>query len=371
MKISIITMHRIVNYGSVLQAYATQYIFEKMGCETEIIDYQTKRMTMTGMIRDIKEKNDLLKKSLLIRTAVRIIMIPSYLKRFPVFKRFVSNNLKISKHLYTCEEDFEKYPLETDLLVTGSDQVWNSDVSNGIDRPFYFSFDDTKEKIAFSASFGKSKLKDEEKKEIHLLLSKYKAISVREKSGIEILENLGLKGQWILDPTLLLTKEEWAPFISERYSNKKYILVYNINREKGLDKFVRRLEKAKKIPVYFLSYQWHDFYKHGKLKCCPAVEDFLGLIKSAEYVVTDSFHCLAFSIVFNKQVMPYYPHKFSTRLASLVELIGLQKQVITENATVEIADNKIEWDKISKRLANEKKNTLKWLENAIISSIEK
>ena len=364
MKISVITLHRIVNYGSVLQAYATQFIIEKLGYEVEIIDYQTRRMTMKGMIADVKYKNNMLRKSLLIRTIARIILIPSYIKRFSVFKKFLSENLKLSKHLYTCEDDFYKYPINTDLYLTGSDQVWNPEPSNGIDRPFYISFDDTRKRISFSASFGISQLK-ENKKQIQELLSKYEYISVREKSGLDILYDLGLKGEWLLDPTLLLTEKEWEPFISKKYKNKNYILVYNINREKGLDKFVRRLEQEKKLPVYFLSYQWHDFYKHGKLKCCPAVEEFLGLIHDAEYIITDSFHGLAFSVLFNKQVMPYYPHKFSTRLVSLVEMAGLENQVVNENSPIDIADYSIEWNKINKKLEMERKKSLFWLQKAI------
>lgn len=366
MKISLITLHRIVNYGSVLQAFATQNVLEQLGFEVEIIDYFTERMTQKGMSQRIRYKSPKLEKSLLLTAAARIIMYPSYKKRFAVFSEFVKRYLKLTPHTYTCEEDFKRYPIEADFYCTGSDQTWNSIWNERFDSPMYLSFaPDDKPKFSYAASFGRKKLEEWEVEPTRKYLSRYSHLAMREDSGVEILSGLGLTGLHVPDPTLLLTRADWQPLISSRYSGQKYILVYNINREKGLDDYAQRLSKEKGLPVYFMSYQYHDFYKKGKLICCPRVSEFLGLIANAQYVITDSFHCTAFSTNFHKQLMVYYPHKFSTRLESLVNLTGQQKRVVHADSPLSLADEPIDFDYVSCRLEAERKKALEYLKDAL------
>lgn len=366
MKISLITLHKIVNYGSVLQAYATQTTFEKLGFEVEIVDYFTERMTQHGMSKRIKTKSPKLMRNPLLAAAARIIMYPSYKKRFPVFMNFVNQNLKMTEHTYTCEEDFEKYPISADFYCTGSDQTWNSVWNEKLDKPLYLSYaPDSKPKFSYAASFGRTKLEDWEKEPTKQLLSRYENISMRESSGVEVLHSLGLDGINVLDPTLLLDKNDWQPLISDKYANDNYILVYNINREAGLDEYAQRLAKEKNLKVYFMSYQYHDFYKKGRLICCPQVSEFLGLIAHARYVITDSFHCTAFSTNFNKQLMVYYPHKFSTRLESLVNITGQQSRVVRADSPLAVADEKIDFDNINSILDKERSKAVDYIKTAL------
>ena len=109
----------------------------------------------------------------------------------------------------------------------------------------------------------------------------------------------------------------------------------------------------------------YDFYKKGKLICCPRVSEFLGLIANAQYVITDSFHCTAFSTNFHKQLMVYYPHKFSTRLESLVNLTGQQKRVVHADSPLSLADEPIDFDYVSCRLEAERKKALEYLKDAL------
>lgn len=206
-KISVITLHRIVNYGSVLQAYATQEVLEKKGYDVEFIDYYPERMHMLGMLKRIKNKGDKFKKSFIIRNVARIIMFPSYILRFKRFHSFIKEKLNLSNMVYKNDEDFIKNPPKADFYCTGSDQVWNSGWNEKIDHPFFLDFETNGKKcFAYAASFGKGKLEDWEKEETKELLKKYSNIAMREKSGVEILENLGIhNGINVLDPTLLLS----------------------------------------------------------------------------------------------------------------------------------------------------------------------
>ena len=239
-KINIITLHRIVNYGSVLQAYATQKVFENKNLDVEFIDYYPERMHMLGMLKRIKNKSQKFKKNIILRNIARVIMIPSYIQRFHTFKKFINKNLNLSNVIYKNEDDLKNNPPIADYYCTGSDQVWNTGWNEKIDSPFFLDFDTNGKKcFSYAASFGKSKLENWEKDETKRLLKKYNKLSLREISGVEIVEDLGIKGAInVVDPTLLLTGKEWSELASERYKDKKFIFVYNLNRNKKIDKYV-------------------------------------------------------------------------------------------------------------------------------------
>lgn len=371
-KISVITLHRIVNYGSVLQAYATQYIMKKLGNDVEIIDYYPERMHMLGMLKRIKNKSKKLQKSLILRTIARIIILPSYIKRFYVFKKFIKKHLNMTEKTYLNNEQLKENPPIADMYCTGSDQVWNTGWNEKIDYPFFLEFaPDGKKCFSYAASFGKSELEEWEKEETKQLLSKYSNLSMRENSGVKILEDLGINnGLQVLDPTLLLTKSEWEPLISKKYEKKDYIFMYNINRNAKLDEYAKKLSKEKNLPVITVSYQYHDILKFGKVKVNPKVEDFLSLISNAKYVLTDSFHCTAYSINFNKNVMVAYPEKYSTRLASIVELTGLTNKVIDDYNDLEICERYTDFENANKILQEQREIAFKYL-NEAFQKVEK
>lgn len=366
-KIGVITLHRTVNYGSVLQAYATQYVLEELGYEVEIIDYYPERLHMKGMLKRIKNKNEKLKKSVLLRTAARIIIFPSYIKRFWIFKRFVKKHLKLSEKTYLTEQELEKEVPSADLYCTGSDQVWNVGWNEKIDEAFFLKFTpNSKKRIAYSASFGKSTLEEWEKEKTKELLDRYSHIAMREKSGVEILKELGIKdGIQVLDPTLLLTKADWEKLISKKYENERYIFMYNINHSSELTKYAIELAKKKDLKLKTVGYNYHECVRTKGAKCNIKVEEFLSLIANAEYVLTDSFHCIAYSINFNKNVLVEYPHKFSTRLASIVELTGLGNRVINDYKDFSICEREIDYDYANNILEEERKKSIEYLKKAI------
>ncbi len=366
-KVEVITLHRIVNYGSVLQAYATQYVLEKLGYEVEFIDYYPERMHMLGMLKRIKNKNEKLRKNLILRTVARIIILPSYIKRFGIFKKFIKKNLNLSSKIYYSEQELENNVPNADIYCTGSDQVWNSGWNEKIDRPFFLDFvPNNKRKISYAASFGKEKLDYWEKAETKRMLEKYNAISLREQSGVEILKELKIKDSTnVLDPTLLLDGDSWNLISSSKYENEKYILVYNLNRNKKIDRYAKALSEKTGMKIKFLSYQFHDFYKKGTIICNPKVEDFLALIKNASYVVTDSFHATAFSLNFNREFIIVYPGKYSTRLQSILNILGLENRVAKDEKDLSIIENKINYELVCEKLKKEREKSICWLKNSI------
>jgi len=366
-KVEVITLQRVPNYGSVLQGYATQEVIKKIGHDVELINYYPERMHMHAMLKRLKEKTPKLKKSFILRNIARVVILPSYIKRFFVFKKFVKKHIHMTQKQYSNLEELMKDVPEADIYCTGSDQVWNSKWNEGIDKCLFLEFvPKDKKKISYSASFGKAKLDDEEKEETKKLLEKYEFLAMREKSGVEILQDLGIQeGIQVLDPTLLLTKQEWETLISNKYSHKKYIFMYNINRNKKLDKYAKEFSKRKGLPLIYVSYNYHECFKYGHLKCNPSVEDFLSLIANAEYVLTDSFHCTAYSINFNKNLLVAYPDRFSTRLASIVELTGVTDRVINDYEDFSICDREIDFEYANKILEEEREKSIEYLKKAI------
>lgn len=367
-KVEVITMHRIVNYGSVLQAYATQQIIKKLGYDIEFIDYYPERMHMMGMLKRIKNKKNIFKKSFFLRNIARIIILPSYIKRFFVFKNFIKDKLNLSEKTYYTYDDINKKLPIADIYCTGSDQVWNSGWNEKIDKSFFLDFgciDNTK-KIAYAASFGKDKLNENEIDKTKELLKKYKYISVREKSGVNILENLGIENSTnVVDPTLLLNKKNWESITSDKYDNKDYILIYNLNRNKKIDKYSKKISKQTGLKIKRLSYQFHEFYKIGNSCFIPNVSDFLSLIKNSKYIITDSFHAIVFSVIFNKEFFILYPDKYSTRLQSILELLNLEDRVIYDITDLKILNKKINYKSVNKKINVLKKESIEWLKDAL------
>lgn len=366
--VALITLHRSANYGSVLQALATQVVLERMGYDVVVVDYYAPRNSVPEMLRGLRHKKPLFEKNPLALFAARAILLPSYLKRRRNFDRFITRSLNLSGRTYRSNEELTLDPPEADLYVTGSDQVWNSEWNGGIDEALFLAFTpDDAPRISFSASFGKLELDDGEVGRTRELLARYGGITVREDTGVEIVRGLGLDATQVLDPTLFMTPEDWRPWVSGRRPRGEYILMYNINHNAPLDRFVQRLARKTGLPVYYISYQLHDCFKRGRMRCCVPVEDFLSLIAGARYVVCDSFHCAAFSVSFNREFAIVPPKRFGTRLESFMRVVGLEDRIVGEE-DIGIFDRPIDWGSANARLDAERARSLDAVKSAIAAS---
>ena len=361
-KIEIITLNRIVNYGSVLQTFALQKKIEDLGYEAEVIDYFPERMTMMGMLKRIKGKNKILKKPLFY-TIARILMIPSYIKRFSIFNKFNKKYINLTNIQYHTDDDFINHPLDADAFCTGSDQTWNSDWNEGITLPFYLNFTE-KYKFSYAASFGKSKISEEEGIQIKDYLNKYSKLSVRESSGVEILSNLGLYSYHVLDPTLILGRDKWSALASTKYERKKYILMYNLNRNTRLREYAEKISKKNNLKLIYITYNFIDVFHKGKMACNISVEDFVSLIKNASLVLTDSFHATAFSLIFKRNFYIVYPQKFSTRLQSILQLTHLENRVANTMDEIDL-NNTINYEEVDELLLPEVELSIDYLQTSL------
>ena len=365
-KLSIITLHRAENYGSVLQAYALQKKIEELGHEAEILDYHPERYTNTGKLRRLKDKSAKFQNPLLLLLA-KILIYPSYIRKNRVFNEFINTYLHLSSSSFATNEKAKKNVFDADMYCTGSDQVWNSHWNEGVEKALYLDFV-PKGKMCFSyaASIGLSDIDENEKNEVARLLDKYEFISVREDSGVDILKAIGRKDVvQTLDPTLLLSKEEWEEVADNAQTTSHYVLTYNLHHDPRIDKYADMLAKKHRLKVRNISYNWHDVVRKGHLDWCPSVERFLALIRNAEYVVADSFHATAFSIIFERPFVSITPEVASSRISSILNLLGIAERNIQAFNDTSIMESPIDYQDVKERLKQEQFRSIEFLKRVI------
>ena len=354
MKVAIVTLHRVYNYGSALQAYATQKIFEKNGCEAVVIDYITPQRTKKRILKSTGGKNiSAIKKGPYYVAKTFSILLKEF-----TFGKFVKKNLKLTKK-YITAEDLDKDPPIADLYVTGSDQTWNSDYNQGVDRGFFLDFlpEDAK-RISFVASFGKKELAEEEIELTKKYINRYSALSVRESYAADILKGLGREDAiQLIDPTLQIDKKDWLEIASKRLVKKPYlILMLLYNEDNHATEYARKIADEKGLELVKISWD---------LKCPPMVDklmthrypsDFLSLFHHADFVVTNSFHGLAFSINLEKQFVVVPRNEYNSRIESLLNLFNIKERMVSSmESALEMSNKQIQYEKLKPILDGERK----------------
>lgn len=370
MNIDIITLHRAENYGSVLQTFALQKKIEELGHVARVLDYHPERYTNKGKLRRLKKQSKKLNNPLLLLIA-KVLIYPSYWKKNNVFSAFVTKYLKLSPFSFaTNDEAKTKLDGWADCYCTGSDQVWNSHWNECVEKALYLDFiPKTKPAISYAASIGLSQLPNNEIEETRNLLKKYLRISVRENSGVDIIKQLGFEDvEQCLDPTLLLSKEEWTNYVEDCDSGKEYVLTYNLHHDPEIDKFARALGKKYHIPVKNISYNWHDIVRKGRLCWCPSVERFLGLIKNAKFIIADSFHATVFSIIFEKQFISITPEIASSRISSILQILGIEDRNLAKYTKIEVMEKPIDYISVKRNLTTEIEKSMHFLKNVLIEA---
>ena len=172
----------------------------------------------------------------------------------------------------------------------------------------------------------------------------------------------------VLDPTLYQDQKFWNGLVSDKFSKRKYVVTYNLHHDKKLDAFASRLAKEKGIELLNISYNWHDLIRPGKLVWCPKVEEYLGLIRDAQYVVADSFHATAFSIQFEKKFISFYPEKASMRIRDILHKLKLENRGTEGEPSIEDIDKDIDYQSVNDLLKEFRQHDTEYL-NAVVKMI--
>ena len=345
MKIGIITFHRAVNYGAVLQAYALQHALEGLGAQAEILDYRNRYIESCYDPYSLKGNK--------LKALAKIALLGGVRrKKNEAFRSFNKKYLRLSESVYKDSEQLAGAEKFYDAFITGSDQVWNTGCAD-FDPAYFLTFvKDKKKKNSYAASFGLTEIPKEYEAEYKKRLAGYRQISVREAQGRALVKELtGRDVPVVLDPTLLLTEKDWAAAAHD-IPHKGYILLYSVLESDGMFAYARRLSKETGLPVLYLndkSFENRDLqYVRG-----ASPEEFLGYFKNADYVITNSFHGTVFSVIFKRRflsdtdvIKEGKPGK-NERSQQLLEALSLTQRILTDKANINAPTN---WEAVEREL---------------------
>lgn len=331
--IGIITIHKINNYGSVLQAYALQRICEAYGYRVEIIDYD--------FPNDFHKSNKYSTVADKVSSEpiwIKLLFSLSLIRQHKGIRDFVNKHEHLSSDKYFHPDELYRNPPVYDIYLTGSDQVWNPRYCNG-DPSFLLHFaPDDAGRISYAASLGTDHIPDDLVDTFKSLLGRYDAISVREESGKRIIVGqLGMDAATVLDPTLLLSSEEWNEIaIPRRVIKNKYILCYFLNYSFDafpyVDDLAEYIHAETGYDIVRVARPPHKLKLRHTHYCIDASpEEFLALVRDAEMILTTSFHGTAFAVNYGKPVFTVVNgcnNNSDSRQSWLMKSLGLDSQIV-------------------------------------------
>lgn len=350
-KIGILTFCNADNYGAVLQAAALQKYLKDNNFESEFINLKFNK--------DIKINNN--NDNKIIRKQTAIEKVKNKLSRLK-FKLFRKRFLNISEDVIWGDEGINNKKLDYFKYIVGSDQVWNTDITN-FTKAFYLNFID-ENKISYAGSFGKSKLNSTEIKWSLEEFPKFEKLSVRERSAYEFLKSNNIDAELVCDPVFLLNQEEWKNFMKLKSNNKsKYILVYYMEPSNELKETVNYFKEKLNLSIKYIC-GGNNVLDNVKNEFKDDPIKFLNDIYNAEFIITNSFHAVAFSIIFKKKFVVISHSKWNSRLDSLLTIAGYEEQCIKN--IKQINDNYIlDGDNAYRNMSDIIKSSKDFINNAL------
>jgi hypothetical protein len=315
MRIALLTIHHGNSYGGMLQALASKLILSRYGEVTFLnyaSDYLSKTMRPVAFDASIGG---------VLRAAKNIARLGPRRRLLHRFREFQDEWLRDSEALARQEELFE-------IFVAGSDQIWNPATVRSFDLAYFLDFVKTKPKIAFASSAGSYRYSAHQAKQVRRCLSSFSALGVREQDLnrylTELLQRKDIRT--VLDPTLMLTADEWRDALSLRpdSSTERYLLVYALKLDRDGRKLVEKVSGQLGLPVVAIDQEPILRYQADRHVNDAGPKECLDLLSNAAFVVTDSFHATAFSVNFQIPFLCITPRTGANRLITLLSAVGLE-----------------------------------------------
>lgn len=347
MKIKTITCHDCYNLGASLQAFALQYYLNAQGHDVQIIHYKPDYLSNHFNLWSV---NNPIYDLPVVKQLYLIAKLPNRIKSLShkrVFDQFTAKYLKLTKR-YNSYEELKADPPAAEVYIAGSDQIWNTSFPNGRDAAFYldFGFNANLEKarqikrISYAASFSTSDISPEYREFVIKGLKNFDCVSIRERTSLSLLRSLGRPdGVAVCDPVFLLSKDEWISILQQDsmkakdlYStSEKYILVYLTDRSDVIKEIALKMKIKMGWKIYVVGSfkeKWADknFDNAGPL-------DFVRLINNAQYVISNSFHGTAFSLILEKNFCVINRQEdINERMKSILSDYDLEERLINTYA---------------------------------------
>ncbi len=366
MKIGIITIQNAINYGATLQTLALQEYLKSMGHDVFVVDYQNPRINSVYRFNTATIKEEArnifhghVRSGLAqIYEIVKVYIQTPYFKVVRKYDKFCKKNITFTDKILPNQLN-KLYEFEA--LICGSDQVWNYNIV-GNDVIYYLDIPDYKGKsISYAAS---GFLTHDSQKQIEKI-TKLNKISVREESMKTMLEAETQKEiEVVCDPTLLFEKSFWDKLSCKFFVDRKYIFVYAMWEEDIVTEYAKMLGEKLRLPVVVLNRVSKNVDIEGVKFNSATPAEFLGLVRNAEYVISNSFHGTVFSIIFHKKFMAY---NSGSRIHDLLKLLKLENRMMEQDGNVrEDIQVDIDWAMTEGKLDLFRASSMKFLEDALI-----
>lgn len=359
-KIGIITFHKAYNYGAILQTFALKKEVILLKNDVFVIDYENEFLYKNYRLIHPFRKN-----------IIKFIKnLGSDIKNYKINKKRKIKFDKFIKEKFNLININEESGL--DCIITGSDQVWNINITGKLDDYYTLNNKETnsiENRISYAASIGDVHLIVKNKQLYKEKIGNLDCISVREEDAKkELIKIIDKPISVVLDPTLLLTKIEWKKEIYNlKKINDKYILAYVVEPDKEYIKIVNDLSKKTGLKVIHFGLKNPGYKNVLKTAYTEGPFEFINYIKNAEYVVATSFHATIFSIIFNKKFFVIPHKKTGSRVTNLLDKLGIEGRTFNNyNEFKDINyDFETNWEEVEEKLEEERQKSLKWLKNAI------
>lgn len=342
MRVRTITCHDVYNVGASLQAYALCRYLAEQGQDVRIIDYKPDYLSghyrLWGGVSPRFDKP-------LLRTAYQLAKFPGRLahrlkRRKRSFDRFREHYLPLTER-YQSFEELCAHPPEADVCIAGSDQIWNTAFPNGKDPAFYLQFaPEGVRRASYAASFSMDEPDPAWAERQAAWIRELDHIAVREATGLSLLEQMGVTGgQVVVDPVFLLSREEWSELAVPVKRKRPYILVYDFDGSPVMRRAAEELAAVHGCEIVTLLKL--DYGTPAAAHAGP--DEFLGWLAGAEYVLSNSLHATAFSLIFRRPFMTYGRREtLNSRMRDLLTMVGLEAR--------QRADAPINWENVEERL---------------------
>lgn len=353
MKIGIITWFHFENYGTKLQAIALQQYLRMLGHNAELINFKlspSRKSEKTPFPEKLK------------RQPHKYAMVFAR-RRFSheIEQRSVKLKHAIDEYCILTEEiqteaAYISICNKFDLIICGSDQIWNP---NCYHRYYYADFPEIKvRRVSYAPSLGVNAIPEQISTNMKQSILKFEAISVREQKGAELLEKLiGIRPDVVVDPTMLLTKEEWTSLLQiGEEKSERYVVCLFLTDNRNHWRAAKQFSKKNHLKMRIIPYWGFSYFKRGSIYANAGVEDFVSLIKNAEYVLTDSFHAAVFSLIFQKQFLVFQRFREddrisqNSRIQNLLELAGVESSLLGFGTSSISKIPDINYEKVTERL---------------------
>lgn len=352
MKLGIITFHQALNYGAVLQAYALrEYISRNFDqVQAEVLDYRCPALSEFYSIAGQKSGSA-------VKTFIKT---GHFLVKRGCFRQFSRKHIPLSRTAYT-PGTIANANRDYDLFLTGSDQVWNPDLTRQ-DENYLLAFSPPEKRYSYAASIGRSEFPEALRVEYRELLNSFAGISLREESAVRTLVELGVEQPVLVhpDPVLLLTQQDWSRLCASGGAGQKdYVLVFAVARSEALIRQAVEFARAKGLPVLYVGQ--HTGNRDVTYIPFLRIEKLLALFRDARYVFTNSFHGTAFSIIFHRKFHSsvQYADGRNSRIMDMLEKTGLSDRLLAENMEKEIP-----WEQVDSLVTAGRRKAhdyLKWI----------